>query len=233
MDWTHFTKAAQLTPMQGRPATQVAKPATPVAKPGASAPGARTANPATPATPSTPSTPSATAATPMAAGPGRQSAAQRPYDFNGELLGLMKPLAKEYRADPGRYSADGVDLVQRLARDMRATYADMRRNPSRYGDAQKRRIMAGYRRQVQAIRDSASRRYISAYNGTEAPSPYDPNAGWRQVGNGIYIIPRKSPSGPIDYFSGDYGGQLGRHRLAAADWRQVARWNNRMRLARR
>lgn len=206
MNWTYFTKAAQLTPQPAKPQAANLQP---------TKPQAANLQPAKPSKPSQPAT------------------AQKPYDFNGELMGLMKPLAREYRANPGKYKADGVDLVQRLARDMRTTYADMRKNPSRYSDAQKRSLIANYRRQVEAIRGSASQRYVSAYNGKEAPSPYDPNAGWRQVGNGIYIIPRKSPSGPIDYFSGDYGGQLDRHRLAGADWRQVARWNNRMVTAQR
>lgn len=102
------------------------------------------------------------------------------YDFNGELLKLMKPLSKEYKANKGAYKVNDVDMVQQLSRDMRAKMNEMRNNPGNYNDDAKRRLIEDYKRKVEGIRGRAR----------SLPKTYGRDAGWQPIMPGISIIPR-------------------------------------------
>lgn len=63
---------------------------------------------------------------------------ERPFDFNGEAMKILKP----FRQRVGQHGAD------ELAREFSGQLKDMRENPGKYGDADKRRLIGQWKDRI-------------------------------------------------------------------------------------
>ena len=167
------------------------------------------------------------------------AAAKPQVSFGREAQKFLRPLMSDMRARPGAYSNEAVQRFNAMKADFAKQVRDMKANPQKYTEQQQRQILQDWKNKVQGLKGRQKGEGIKVRGTSNGivrddsiPSPEDANAGWKQVGRGIQIIPRKGNVGDqrtINRYAARSNPRNYDELIQLADWAAKPTFKNKVR----